>query len=357
MLLACPPIDGRLQQRLEELAGLRAQLGYETARPVVWMGTLRRLVRASAVESSTSIEGYSVAPEEADALVSGDEPPGTADESRMAVASYARAMRHVAAMAADPRFRWSERVLLDLHFDAYEFQADKDPGLWRRGPVGVTGADGRIAYRAPDAADVPDLMAEAVGWLEQGDLEAPAVVRAAMAHLHVVTIHPFRDGNGRVARIAQSLVLAREGLVSFEFASIEEYLGARTQDYYDVLERTQGGSYKPERSARAWVEFCVDAHIEQAQRRLAQIAAAGSRWTALEEIVEQRSWPDRIVIALEQSLVGGTDRARYAREAAVSPATASADLRRLVDAGLLGQRGLGRSSRYVPTAALRDEIG
>lgn len=357
MLFECPSIDGQLGQRLDELAGLRARLGHETDRPLRWMGTLRRLVRATAVESSTSIEGYSVSPEEAVALVSGDEAAGTDDESRMAVASYARAMRHVAAMAADPRFRWSERVLLDLHFDACEFQEDKGPGLWRRGPVSVTGAGGRIAYRAPEAEEVPDLMAEAADWLEHGDIEAPAIVRAAMAHLHVVTIHPFRDGNGRVARIAQSLVLAREGLVSFEFASIEEYLGERTQDYYEVLERTQGGSYKPHRSAREWVEFCVDAHIEQAQRRLDQIAAAGARWSALEKIAEDRGWPDRMVVALEQSLVGGTNRSRYAQEADVSPATASADLRRLVDAGLLDQRGRGPSSRYLAAEALRRQLG
>jgi Fic family protein len=267
-------------------------------------------------------------------------------------------MRHVGAMAADPRFRWSERVLLDLHFDACEFQEDKDPGLWRRGPVSVAGAGGRIAYRAPEAERVPDLMAEAADWMERGDLDAPAVVRAAMTHLHVVTIHPFRDGNGRVARIAQSLMLAREGLVSFEFASIEEYLGERTQDYYDVLERTQQGDYRPATSsAREWVEFCVDAHIEQARRRLTQIAAAGARWGMLEAMVEDRAWPDRLTIALEQGFAGDTDRARYGSEADVSPGTATADLRRLVDAGLLEQRGRGPSSRYRATDQLRREIG
>lgn len=357
MIFSVPPIDGGLKQRLDELTQLRERLGSETERPLRWIGTLRRLVRAATVESSTSIEGFSVDPEEAVALVSGDARPNAGDENQLAVASYGRAMRHVAAMAADPRFRWSERVLLDLHFDACEFQDDKDPGLWRRGPISVTGPGGRIAYRGPDAEAVPDLMAEAASWLERDDLDAPAVVRAAMAHLHVVAIHPFRDGNGRVARIAQSLVLARDGLVSFEFASIEEYLGERTQDYYDVLELTQGGSYKPERSAREWVEFCVEAHIDQAQRRLDQIAAAGARWTALETIAEQRGWPERMIIALEQSMVGDTDRGRYASEADVSLATASADLRRLTDAGLLEQRGLGRSSRYVAADALRREIG
>lgn len=356
MIFAVPKIDGGLKRRLHELAELRTQLGHETGRPLRWMGTLRRLVQATTVESSTSIEGYSVSTEEALALVSGDQRPSTDDDNQLAVASYGRAMRHVAAMAADPRFRWSERVLLDLHFDACEFQRDKEPGLWRRRPVHVTGAGGRIAYRGPDAADVPDLMTETVEWLERGDMDAPVVVRAAMAHLHVVAIHPFRDGNGRVARIAQSLVLAREGLVSFEFASIEEYLGERTQNYYEVLEQTQGGSYKPERSAREWVEFCVDAHVDQAELRLEQIAAAGERWRVLETIVEDRGWPDRLVIALEQSLASETDRTRYAREADVSPATASADLRRLVDASLLSQRGRGPSSRYIPNDALRDRV-
>lgn len=357
MIFATPPIDDRLERRLDELAQLRERLGSKTDRPLRWIGTLRRLVRAEAVESSTSIEGFSVDPEDAVALVSGDARPSANDESQLAVASYGRAMRHVAAMAADPHFRWSERVLLDLHFDACEFQDDKDPGLWRTGPISVTGPGGRIAYRGPDAEAVPGLMAEATDWLEEDDLDAPAVVRAAMAHLHVVAIHPFRDGNGRVARVAQSLVLARDGLVSFEFASIEEYLGRRTQDYYDVLERTQGGSYKPQRSAREWVEFCVEAHIDQAQHRLDQVAAAGARWASLEAIVDGHGWPERTIIALEQSLLGGTDRGRYAREADVSLATASADLRRLVDGGLLEQRGLGRNSRYVAADALRREVG
>ena len=356
MIYAVPPIDGTAQSQLDELGALRAELGHQTDRPLRWMGTLRRLVRATAVESSTSIEGFSVDVEDAVSLVSGDTRPATNDDNQLAVSCYGRAMRHVAAMAADPRFCWSERVLLDLHFDACEFQADKDPGLWRRGPVQVTGAGGRIAYSGPHAADVPDLMAEATEWLENGDPGTPAVVRAAMAHLHVAAIHPFRDGNGRVARIAQSLVLACDGLVSFEFASIEQYLGEHTQDYYDVLELTQGGSYQPERSARAWVEFCLAAHIEQAQRRIEQVSAAARRWSALETIVEHRSWPDRFVIALEQSLIGGADRSRYAREAEVSRASASADLRRLVDAALLEQRGLGPSSRYMATDALHQEV-
>jgi DNA-binding transcriptional ArsR family regulator len=73
-------------------------------------------------------------------------------------------------------------------------------------------------------------------------------------------------------------------------------------------------------------------------------------------LVDSRGWPDRLVIALEQALMGGTNRAIYASEAAVSPATASADFRRLLDADLVDQAGRGRSIRYEPTNRLRTQI-
>lgn len=294
--------------------------------------------------------------DEALALVSGQESPDPEDENRLAVACYARAMDHVRVMAGDPVFRWVDRVILDLHFDACYFQPKQSRGLWRTGPIGVTGPDGRLVYQGPAQNEVPRLMDEVVEWLEQGDLDAHVVVRAAMAHLHVVSVHPFRDGNGRLSRIAQSLVLAREGLVSPEFASIEEYLGRNTPAYYAALQEAQGGSYQPDRDASGWVAFCVKAHLEQARQRLAQIKEAGARWNFLEQLVESRGWPDRFVIALEQSLVGRVDRSSYGKEADVSPATASADFRRLLDAGLIVQRGRGRNIRYHASEALHADV-
>lgn len=353
MLFATPTISPGLQVRLEELDGLRSTLGKEAGRPVPWIGALRRQVRASSVEGSTSIEGFSVAPEDAVALVSGDETVDPEDENRMAVACYARAMDHVGVMALDPAFRWLDRVILDLHFDACSFQRGESPGRWRTGPVGVTGSDGRLVYQAPEAADVSGLMDEVVDWLQGEDLDAHVVVRAAMAHLHVVSVHPFRDGNGRISRIVQSLVLAREGLLSPEFGSIEEYLGQHTADYYAALNEAHGSTYQPGRDASDWVAFCVEAHLAQVRQRLAQIKDAAARWAHLEKLVESRGWPDRLVIALEQSLIGGSDRTSYATEAGVSPATASADFRRLLDSGLLEQEGRGRSVRYRASEPLR----
>ena len=354
MLYATPKETRALAAQLKELDELRRRLGEGTQAPGRWLGQLRRQVRASSVASSVSIEGFAVPAGEAAALVAGDEQPPADDENRLAVASYARAMDHVRIMAIDPGFRWSQRVILDLHFDACYFQRDKIPGLWRIGPIYVTSAEsGPPAYEGPPAERVPGLMEEAADWLQNGDLDAHVVVRAAMAHLHVVSVHPFRDGNGRISRIVQSLVLGRAGLLAPEFSSIEEYLGHHTQEYYAVLRQVQAGSYQPDRDAAPWVRFCVTAHIEQARLRLEQLSNAAARWEILERLVEARGWPDRLVIALEQSLFDGAERAAYAAEADISLATATSDLRRLLDAGLVAQVGRTRSTRYVASDELR----
>lgn len=358
MLFATPKESRALKAELKELDDLRDRLGDAVGVPGPWLGQLRRDAFTDSVESSVSIEGFSVPAGEAAALVVGDAQPDPGDEDAFAVSSYARAMDHVGTLAIDPYFAWSERVIKDLHFDACLFQRDRSPGLWRTGPILVTGAgpDAPPAYVGPDGDAVPHLMGEVVGWLNEGDLDAHVVVRAAMAHLHVVSVHPFRDGNGRISRIVQSLVLAREGLLAPELSSIEGHLARHTADYYGVLQQVQGGGYRPQRDAGPWVRFCVEAHIAQARRRLDQVAAATARWTALERLTDERGWPDRLVIALQQSFFDGVERAAYAREAEVSLATATNDLRRLLDAGLVVQHGRTRSIRYRASDALRAAV-
>jgi len=355
MIYTPPRQNERLKGQLDTLHDLRVRLGAEVTRPGPWMGSLRRAVRARSIEGSTSIEGYSVDPAEAIALTSGAKQPESDDENRMAVSCYARAMDHVGVMAEDLSFRWLDRVILDLHFDACYFQRDKDPGHWRQGEIAVTGPGGRPDYQGPPGREVPSLMNKIVDWLE-GEEEVDVIVKAALAHLNVVSVHPFRDGNGRISRIVQSLVLARDGLISPEYSSIEEYLGNHTAEYYAALREVQGGSYQPHRDTGAWIGFCVDAHIAQARQRLAQIEEAAKRWGHLEELIEGRGWPERFAIALEQSLVGGSERTTYSAEAEISPASASNDFRRLLDSGLIEQAGRGRSVRYHASEQLRRSV-
>lgn len=358
MIFATPQPDAALRRQLAEFDRLCDELDARAGRAGRWLGSLRRQWRASSAESSIEIEGFSVPSGERLAIASGAEPVDPTDEDRMALACYARAMDHVGVMAADQDFEWVERVVLDLHFDACYFQKDKDPGQYRRSGIEVTSPDGGPpAYVGPPAEAVRPLMSEVIHWCGAGDPEAHLVVRAAMAHLHVVSAHPFRDGNGRISRILQSLVLARSGLLAPEFVSVEEYLGEHTAAYYAALREVQGGSYQPQRDATPFVRLCVEAHLAQARRRLLQLEQAAARWSFLERLVQGRGWPDRLVIALEQSLFDGTDRASYSAEADVSAPTASNDLRRLLDAGLVTQQGRGPTTKYLASGRLADEVG
>lgn len=357
MIYATPTTDASLRAQLAAFDQLREELGVHASVAGPWLGSLRQQWRASSAESSIEIEGFRVPSEETLAIATGAEPPDPTDEDRMALSSYARAMDHVGVMAEDDAFEWVERAVLDLHFDACYFQKDKEPGQYRKRGIEVTSpGDGPPTYVGPPAEEVRPLVGEIVRWLGTGDLEAHLLVRAAMAHLHVVSVHPFRDGNGRISRIIQSLVLARGGLLAPEFVSIEEYLGEHTEAYYTSLQAVQGGSYKPERDAMPFVRFCVEAHLEQGRRRLRQLRQAGERWTYLEGLIVRRGWPDRLVIALEQSLFHGTDRTTYAAEAEVSAPTATNDLRRLLDAGLIRQQGRGPSTRYLASERLVDDL-
>ncbi len=357
MIFTIPALGPNLVERLVTLDELRRQLGERAGGvPMPWLGQLRRHVKAASARGSVSIEGYEVSEAQSVALAGG-ELGEDGDEAQLALAAYARAMDHVGVMAEDPAFSWSERAILDLHFDACLFQREKRPGRWRDGPISVTSPDGGPPeYVGPPAEQVPGLMREVVDWLDHGDLDTHVVARAAMAHLNVISVHPFADGNGRIARIVQSLVLARAGLLTPELGSIEEYLGHNTASYYRSLRETQGGSYQPDRNAEGWVAFCLDAHIVQAEKRLAQIEQAAVRWGLLEELVEQRDWPDRIVIALEQSLFEGASRLAYSTEADISSVTAGGDFRRLLDAGLVVREGRTRNTRFLASEGLRRDV-
>jgi len=354
LVFETPDWSGRSQrERLDEFDELRKKLGEGLGRRAPWTLPLRRSERALSYASSVLIEGYPVSAQRADKLASGEVTPSAHDENEQALSCYAHAMDHVATLAVDPRFEWKERVVLDLHFELCRFQKGKHPGLYRTSSIEVTAPDGGVAFRGPAAGSIPELVDAMVKQLGRHTGKVHPLIEAAMAHLNLVSIHPFEDGNGRISRVIQSLVLARDGVLSPEFGSIEHYLARHTRNYYDVLMEVQGGSFQPSRDATPWIDFCLTAHIDQAKRRLALIERAANRWAALEEEVASKGWDDRLVIALEQALMGSTDRVTYSGEARIANVTASNDLRRLVDADLLDRLGGGRSTSYEPTDRLR----
>jgi Fic family protein len=200
-------------------------------------------------------------------------------------------------------------------------------------------------------------MAELVHGLPLGLGARQVLVQAAMAHLNLVMIHPFKDGNGRMARALQSLVLIRGQVAAApEFCSIEEYLGANEQAYYDVLKEVGAGAWHPHRDATAWVRFCLTAHYRQTLTVLRRAREAQRFWLVAEREVEKSKLPERCTVPIAHAVSGFALRnATYRGFEDVSEAIASRDLKMLVDRGVLQPHGEKRGRYYTPVARLREE--
>jgi Fic family protein len=317
---------------------------------------LRRALFARAIRASNSIEGFNVTVEDAIAAVEGDEPIDAADADWKAVRGYRSAMTYVLQLAADPHFKHSTDFLRSLHFMMMEYDLSKNPGRWRTGPIQVVDeAKKEVVYKAPDAEPVPGLMTELVAALNQPDNSTASMVRAAMGHLNFVMIHPFSDGNGRMARCLQSLILARAGTLNPEFSSIEEYLGRNTRECYDVLLKVGAGTWNPRRDARPWVRFCLTAHFRQASTILRRSNETRQTWEALEVEVKKRKLPERTILALSDAASGLRVRnAAYRSVADISVQVATKDLKLLVDSGLLISSGEKKWRSYGASNLLKE---
>lgn len=346
MLFTTPILDEREAKVLSEIETLKGDLKYATTQPRRWTGLLRRNAFARAVRGSNSIEGYNVTMEDAIAAVEGEEPIAPRDEAWLAVAGYRMALTYVLQKAEDPHFKYSEEGIKSLHYMMVGWDLSKHPGRWRPGPIFVRNeATGEQVYEGPPAGSVQPLVAELVERLNTEPNSA--IVLGAMAHLNLVMIHPFSDGNGRMARGLQTLVLARGGSLSPHFCSIEEYLGRNTQSYYDVLAEVGAGSWHPQRNARPWLRFCLRAHYHQALTLLRRSREIQRLWDELEALVHKRGLPDRSVLALVDAAVGLKVRnTSYRAAAEINEVVAGRDLKSLVDAGLLLKRGENRGRHY-----------
>ena len=252
MIFGPPPLDEADLAVIDGLDRLREELRFYVHTPRRWLGTLRRATFARAVQGSNSIEGYNASVEDVAALLDGEEPLEADEETRQAIAGYRDAMTYVLRLASAPAGPPAIDLTLvkALHFMMMKYDLAKNPGDWRPGAIWIEDSARRVVYEAPDRELVEPLMAAFVADLatSDGDPTHPTV-RAAMAHLNLTMIHPFSDGNGRMARCLQTLALATGGIVPPEFSSIEEYLGRDTQRYYGVLTEVGPGPVEPASAA------------------------------------------------------------------------------------------------------------
>lgn len=355
MIYETPGLTSADEAVLDDLEDLRGQLWFFLRTPRRWYGSLRRSAFARAVQGSNSIEGYHASVEDVAAMIV-DEEVDADEDTRLAIAGYRDALTYVVQLAStSPTMDAS--LLRSLHFMMLKHDLARHPGQWRPGSIMVQDGEGTTVYQGPNRTLVEPLMDELL--VELGERRQPAIVRAAMAHLNLALIHPFSDGNGRMARCLQTFELAVDGVASPEFASIEEYLGRNTPAYYDVLADVARGEWSPQRSARPWLEFCLTAHLRQARTLLRRVHETEALWDACEQLADRARLPDRTVAALSDAARGWRVRrslyvkaTRSALGEGISDQTATRDLKAMVAADLLTPVGEKRGRQYQGTPRL-----
>jgi Fic family protein len=359
MLFEAPELDELELRILSEIDKLKGKLAWRFREPRRWYGSLRRIAFSRAIQGSNTIEGFSAELDDAAAIAVGEEPLDPNVETKLALEGYRNAMTYILQQAKETDFAYGEQLVKSLHFMMTGYDPLKNrSGLWRLGAAFVRNDQtGEIVYEGADIDEVPELMHELVETLNNpGDHDL--LIHAAMAHLNLVMIHPFRDGNGRMARCLQSSVLARAGMIDPVFVSIEEYLGKNTPAYYDVLAVVGAGSWQPSQDARPWIRFNLTAHLRQAQTMLRRAKETELLWQRLEEIVESKGLPDRTIVplfdaAMKLRVRNATYRAFFeGDDGEITEQTASRDLRHLVEADLLVAHGERRGRFYVASSTI-----
>lgn len=208
------------------------------------------------------------------------------------------------------------------------------------GPVGHE----RVHFEAPAAMRVADEMGRFLEWFNGGTTPEP-VLKAALAHLWFVTIHPFDDGNGRIARAIADMSLARSERSPQRFYSMSAQICEERDEYYRILERTQRGTMDVT-SWMAWFLDCLTHAIEGAQTALAGVLTKAQHWEKLRDVsLNERQ---RLVInALLDGFEGKLTTSKWASLTKSSQDTALRDIQQLVDRGILARnRAGGRSTSY-----------
>lgn len=224
-------------------------------------------------------------------------------------------------------------------------------GAWRTpesGPMQVvSGPMGRekVHFEAPAAERLDKEMRRFLDWLDR-DSEMDPVIKAGMAHLWFVTIHPFEDGNGRIARAIGDLALARADGNRDRFYSLSSQIESERKDYYRQLEQQQRGT--PE--ITAWLEWfldCLGRAISSAETSLSKVCFKARLWDKIHSKPVNERQREILNRMLEDDFEGHMNTSKYAKMTKCSTDTALRDIQDLKERGVFIQNpGGGRSTSY-----------
>ena len=337
-----PACLGQLTFGARELAAIH-RLGEARGRQDLFLrqypeqlNTLRTHAQVESTESSNRIEGIVAAPGRVRDLVVHDAQPR--DRSEQEIAGYRDALQLIHKSHVDMRF--TENVVLQLHQMLYRYHPGSG-GRWKSTDNQIVERDGagnvvRVRFTPTSAVSTPQAMADLVARYEgviDGRLAEP-LVALPLAVLDFLCVHPFTDGNGRVARLLSLLLLYHFGYHVGRYISLERIIEESRGTYYDALERSSRGWHDHAHDAHPWLEYFWGVLIrayDEFEDRVSTLK--GSKTDQIRAAVARR--------------VGAFGIAEIERDApGVSRDMVRHVLRQMREEGLVKVEGIGRGAKW-----------
>ena len=354
--MAFLPFDEtKFADQLATLDALRKQLDTQPL-AIQWRGQLARDLMAQAIQASTNMEGVPVTVEEVRRILAGDRPESVSVENAALVTGYRDAMQYCQRRAEDDVFEWSHELIKGIQDHVLAGRSEWGAGRYGKGRYVTNSKTGELIYTPPqDNVDqiVNHMCARMNSW---GRNTHPALA-SAWVHVAVAAIHPFKDGNGRTARVLASLAMYRGGFKRSEFTSLEEWWGRHVAIYYDAF-RCLGAEWDAQRDVTPFIEAHVSAQVSQVYALQATQLTVQRVFEGLVAIAQDLQLPGRAVVPMWDAFNGrAITRPYYISTVNIKGATASIDLRTMTGFGLLRAEGRTRGRRWVAGPEFWPRIG
>ncbi|CAN5631770.1 N/A [soil metagenome] len=309
---------------------------------------LRRRAWIRTIHGTTRIEGNTLSDTEVEALLAGEGSTRMSEKEVREVIGTREALALVDRLAAD-ELGPDEPTLREVHKLVLWNQSPLlTPGEYRRGENRVVDARGNTIFRTPVSGDVPELMRDFGIWLGSDPERHPAAIAAALAHLELVAIHPFNDGNGRTARALSRMILFRGGYALDGLVSLDGQLDLDRPGYFAAIRAAIGSAYVPGYDATPFVAYFLRSLVMSADFTLARIRGLGEVMIRIRRAITDRELPPAMIDGLAFSWVNRHIRARdYIGLTGRSPQATTRDLAASVAGGWLIPVGERRGRHYV----------
>jgi Fic family protein len=226
---------------------------------------LRRLALVRMTQSSTAIEGNALNLRQVEDLVAGKKIEAP-DRDIYEVQNYLAALKYIEKIVSKNQ-KFNQKIFLQIHKLVTKNTLPKDKsGFFRLGPVYVVrhflGLNQKVVYTAPPTHEVPTLVNNLINWLNQEETNnVNPIIVAGIVHQEIAAIHPFTDGNGRVARAISTLVLYQRGYGFRKLFALEDFYNLDRSKYYQAI--NTGEQYKKDKDLTSWLSYFVKGFKEE----------------------------------------------------------------------------------------------